>query len=273
MDGMVFQMIPTDKNKYWMMGFKAYTKRYLGKHFFRFHFANKNKQFDLEPSVPIIGIMNHSSWWDVLTSFYITNFHLPFDAYGVIDEAQLKRYRFFTKVGLYSVDRESGLKGVKEFLAYSKKLLTAEPNRIAWICPQGDLISNDQRPVRFFPGVAHLVKHLKRCYVLPLALDYEFCFEPQAEAFALLGKPILFESDAKTDADQINADLEKELTHLMDQLKKMTQTRDFTQFETMISGKQGIHKVYDLFTKLKFVLKGKKFHKTHGEYDHSSTPS
>ncbi len=259
-------MIEAKKNKYWMKGFKAYTKRYLGKNFFRFNFANENDSLKFDGSIPTIGIMNHSSWWDVLTSFYFTNHHINSDIYGVMDEAQLKRYRFFAKVGIYSVDRESGLKGVKEFLSYSKKLLTEKPNRSIWICPQGDLVSNDLRPITFFPGVAHLVKHLGRCQVLPLALDYEFCIEPQPEAFALLGKPILFESNAQTSTEAINKQLEDETTRLLDKLKGMTQTRDFSQFEPLISGKQGIHKIYDAFTRLRFIIQGKKFHKTHGSY-------
>ncbi len=260
-------MIESNKNKYWMRGFKGYTRRYLAKNFFRLHFANENQTLQLNGSLPTIGIMNHSNWWDVLVCFYLTNHHLPFDSYGVMDEPQLKRYRFFSKVGLYSVNRESGLTGIKEFLSYSKKLLTAAPNRIVWVCPQGDLVSNDLRPIHFFPGVAHLVKHLGRCQVLPLALDYEFCQEPQPEAFALLGKPILFESSAKTDAEKLNAQLEQEMTCLMDKLKEKTKQRDFSQFIPLISGKQGIHKIYDTVTRLRFLLQGKKFHTTHGNYE------
>ena len=260
-------MIETNKNKYWTLAFKAYTRRYLAKHFFRVHFANENPTLKFDGTIPTIGIMNHSSWWDVLISFYLTNHLLPFDSYGVMDEPQLQRYRFFSKVGLYSVNRESGLTGIKEFLSYSQKLLTAAPNRIVWVCPQGDLVSNDLRPIRFFPGVAHLVKHLGRCQVLPLALDYEFCQEPQPEAFALLGKPILFESSRKTDAEKLNKQLEEAMTRLMDQLKEKTKQRDFSSFTPLVSGKKGIHKIYDTVTRLRFRLQGKNFHRTHGTYE------
>lgn len=258
-------MIEASQNRWFIKGFRRYVRRYLAKHFFRFHFKAENFPLDLDEPLPVVVIINHSSWWDVLTAYYLANEVFSFKSYAVMDEPQLKRYRFFSQVGFYSVDRESGLKGIREFLSYSQKILS-EPGTAVWICPQGDFVSNDARPVRFFPGTAHLVKHLKKCWVLPVALDYELCQEPLPEAFALAGSAVKFDSKENKNVEEINRRLEEELSKRMDQLKELTQKRDFSGFQTLISGKKGIHKLYDLITAIRFWFTGKKFHASHGDY-------
>jgi len=258
-------MIKANKNKWFIKGFRRYVRRYLSKHFFRFYYSSEFDELNLVEPLPVICILNHSTWWDVLTAYYIANEVFPFNNYAVMDEPQLKRYRFFTRAGFYSVDRESKIKGIKDFLSYSDQILQ-QPNTAVWLCPQGDLVSNDLRPIRFFPGTAHLIKHLKRCWVLPIALDYEFCQEPQPEAFALAGKPIKFELNSSSSIDKLNLDLELALTRLMDSLKEKTKGRDFSQFQTLIEGKKGIHKFYDFLTQIRYFIQGKPFHSTHGEY-------
>jgi len=119
--------------------------------------------------------MSHASWWDVLVGYLLARRVIGVESYAPMDEAQLARYRILTRRGVYSVDRGS-LAGIREFLCYTTGLL--RDGGAPWISPQGEIAPHWRRPVRFQPGLGHLVHHVLGVAVVPVAVTYEFLEEP-----------------------------------------------------------------------------------------------
>ena len=113
-----------------------------------------------------------------------------------MDEAQLRRYRILTRLGVYSVDRFSRA-GIRAFLRYTADLLeaawaargldhTAGRDRLG-LAPPGALPDRYRTPRAPAPGFA----------VVPVAIVYEFLDEPRPEIFVKFGPPRIFRADGE----------------------------------------------------------------------------
>ena len=65
---------------------------------------------------PLIIVANHASWWDALMPILISLDHFDHDAYGVMEERQLRRFGFFRKLGMFSIDRAVKTSGGRPLL-------------------------------------------------------------------------------------------------------------------------------------------------------------
>jgi 1-acyl-sn-glycerol-3-phosphate acyltransferase len=133
---------------------------------------------------PVIYIANHSNWWDGLLAF---DAYLPRTTYKhfvMMDEKQLRHYQFFTKLGVFSIDKTKP-SAVMESLQYATELLREQ--HAVWIFPQGDIEHLEQRPIRFFSGVAYLLQQCPEAVVVPVTLYYSFCHRQRPEASIWFG--------------------------------------------------------------------------------------
>ena len=169
-------MIPARRSEPVMRFFDVYVRRYLGRHFSRVRLWGTPQEIGVPSGLPLVCVMSHASWWDVLIGYHLARQVIRRESYAPMDEAQLQRYRILARLGVYSVDRFS-VPGVRAFLRYTGALLTGD--RSVWITPQGEIVSNWQRPVRFQMGVGHLIRRLPEVAVVPVAVHYEFLEEPR----------------------------------------------------------------------------------------------
>lgn len=104
---------------------------------------------------PLIIYMNHPGWWDGYMAFLLDKlvFQERLESYIMMEEKQLRAYRFFSWCGAFSVDRKRPGEAERS-IAYISRLLNERRNRILWILPQGRIVPNDQRPLRVYPGIA-----------------------------------------------------------------------------------------------------------------------
>lgn len=240
-------MIQAKKNKFLIKIFFYLTRWYLGKYFYRFWYGTEFKDLSFDEPLPVVGVLNHGSWWDALVAWYIIQVSFPFESFILLDEQKARKYRFLAKMGFFSINRLSKISGFKAFLKQSKKLLE-KSNRAVWICPQGKIVSNDSRPIRFYPGAATLVRSLKRCWVLPMAMDYKFGENLKPEAFVYTGTPIKFEMHHNGDVEKTNQLLEKKVTQLMNDLKEKASHNPSDSFQLLLGKKRWLEKAYELFS-------------------------
>jgi hypothetical protein len=212
-------------------------------------------------AVPRIFAMSHASWWDVLVGYALARRVVRAESYAPMDEAQLRRYRVLTRIGVYSVDRFS-TGGMREFLRYTTGLLQGE--RAVWITPQGEIVSAWRRPVRFQPGVGHLVRRGAVLAAVPVAIAYEFAEEPRADIFIKLGPPRLFEQ-AREDAEAITRVLEGDLEAELDAVQSALRAGDRTPFAVLLEGATSISLVYDGVRRLRAWLTGRPDPQRHGD--------
>ena len=250
-------MIPAQKHAYVERWFQDYAERYLRRSFHRVLLLGDLPE---RPPGPVLVCLNHSSWWDMLVSFWLSRAVLGWDCYGPMDRRQLARYPVLSRIGVFGVDRQS-LQGGREFLEYAGILLAGQ-QRALWVTSQGAMVSNDRRPVRLYSGIARLACALPEAHVTTAVLDYEFWEDRLPEAFVRFG-PVRREepgTDATALLDKLAATLEQE----MDRLDAARRQRDPSLFRELLGGESSLSPVYDLFRRLKAGLRGRPFHPAHG---------
>jgi len=234
-------MIPANKNKVSERVFARINRRMLRRHFHAVHCAGMEHVQQLDRSRPIILFGNHSCWWDGLLEFFFSHEVFGFDAFLMMEEKQMARYKFFRWIGAFSVNRDSPRDGVAS-LQYAASLFD-RPNRVLWIYPQGVMRPNDYRPLGFYRGVSRLPGMLGGAQVVPVAHRYEFLMQQRPEAFTLFGTPL--DCGGSEDAKQLAERLETLLTELLDGLRSALISGTTAGFSVVLRGKSSTNIVYD----------------------------
>jgi 1-acyl-sn-glycerol-3-phosphate acyltransferase len=213
------------------------------------------------PGTPArIFAMSHASWWDVLVGYALARRLVRGPSYAPMDEAQLVRYRFLTRLGVYSVNRGS-VAGIREFLRYSTERLLE--GAALWITPQGEITPHWRRPVRFQAGLGHLVSRVPNVAVVPVAVAYEFMDEPRPEILVKLGAARVF---APGDSPgRVTRALERALEDELDALRAAILGRDLGPFLTLLEGRTSASIVYDRIRALRAWLTGRPDPPRHGD--------
>src|SRR5579871_6273704 len=261
-------LIPPHKSPWLEKWFHHYIRRYLQRSFHCIHGIGMPPLPEGDGRTPLIVCLNHSSWWDVLLGFYAGREWLPWESYGVMDALQLKRYRLFTRLGMIGVDR-TRLSGAKEFVDFTERLLRGQ-HRALWVTPQGEMVSNQRRPIRFQPGLGLLAERLGDFYITTIVLHYAFWNERLPEAFISFS-PLTHIQTTGNDFHRKTflASQERAMEAQLDALLHLVERRDSRAFQPLLRGKSGISPTYDAFRALTARLRGEPFTVEHGD---QSTP-
>ncbi|KIL25842.1 hypothetical protein B4134_2588 [Bacillus safensis] len=162
-------MKESDKSRSFRRIFSLYLERYLlHKHF---RCVMMKGAVDPNEKLPVLYLANHSSWWDGLIIFLLTEKASGLDHYMMMEEKQLKQYAFFRKLGAFPVHKEN-LKSVKQALMMAKENMQA--GRAVWLFPQGKIMHQDVRPLELEGGASFLVRQFEQVVVKPVTLHYTF---------------------------------------------------------------------------------------------------
>ena len=215
---------------------------------------------DLPQDRPLVVFSNHPSWWD--PAFYIvlhSRLLAPREGYGPMDEAMLRRYGFFRRIGIFGVEQDGRL-GAVQFLSTSRMIL-AEPHRMLWVTAQGRFADPRERPLALRPGVAHLMARTPEAIAVPLALEYSFWSEKRPEALACFGSPL--DGRQRGDAEAWGRRLEAALTDCCDRLAGLACARDPAAFDNLLAGRAGVGGVYGLWQRAKAAVRGERHRPDH----------
>lgn len=225
-------MLEAKKNRLFEKIFAVYNRNLFNRRFNSLRVSGFEFLSAASGESPLIIYANHSSWWDGLTAFAISKY-TGLDSFVMMEEKHLKRLFLFRRLGAFSVIRESPFEAV-ESINYAVELLKEKPNRALWIFPQGEILPNDSRPLKFFGGVSKIIQKLDSCRVLPVAIRYEFAGEYKPEAFVQINKPDFFKVDEKFSSKKVTKSLQENLTRALDELKTKIVNKDFENFENII---------------------------------------
>jgi 1-acyl-sn-glycerol-3-phosphate acyltransferase len=234
-----------------LLAFHAYLHWYVRRHFRALRAAHTARIPAAVTQSPqrVIVVLNHPSWWDPLTCMLLSRtLSLRADHYAPMDAAELQRYRFFTRLGLFPVE-PSTPRGAAQFLR-AGSIILARPNSVLWVTPQGSFTDVRQRPPALRSGVASLIARSQPVTLLPLALEYIYWNERLPEILANWGKPVQF-ADATTDTAAIQAKIVASLAAAQDELALLSSARDPQTFDTLLSGKSGLGSIYGLRMRLR----------------------
>lgn len=191
--------------------------------------------------LPTIFYSNHVSWWDGWMAFLLFDERWHTEGYLMMEEAQLRRYRFFQRCGCFSVDRQDAREGVRSVI-YAADMLRDRPGRGLWIFPQGAIEPNDRRPLRTFAGAAHIARRAGPVRCVPIALRFEFFGEQRPEALIRLGEPHIANGQ---DVKGLHAEMDRRLLHEVDGLRQDVIAGATTGYQTALAGRTSINVLWD----------------------------
>jgi 1-acyl-sn-glycerol-3-phosphate acyltransferase len=193
---------------------------------------------------PLIVYPTHPAWWDGYMCFLLDRLVLRgrFEGYLMMEEPELRRYRFFAWAGCFSVDRHDPRSAARS-VAYIGRLLAERRDRSLYIFPQGALTPNDRRPLAVYPGLAHIARRAGRATLWPVALRYEFRGEQRPEAFMRAGPAHYAPADVGTRA--LTNEVERRLTAAADALRDEVAASQLEGYQALLRGRPGINRLFD----------------------------
>ena len=243
--------------------FSFYTRRYVRRHFH----AVRVWDSGVKPAGiagPLIVYLNHPSWWDPLICLLVARHYLADRKhYAPMDAAELKRYRFFSKLGFFGVEPDSR-RGAVALLRIGGAILK-QPEAALWITPQGRFADPRERPVELRPGLAHLARRVGQCTLLPLALEYPFGEEKLPEVLIRIGEPANaadFTTEGPGDFDCV---LSERLQAAQDALAALAIRREYSEFKVILRSKEGVGFFYDLWRRARALFRGERVRLGHGK--------
>ncbi len=184
-------MIPARKSAPFNFFLRRWLDRTLRRRFHNVYVGGTEHLKTLDPSRPVVGCANHTNWWDGFVLYVLSYRLLPHDIHLAMEEANLRRYRFFTWMGVFGIDlatRASALPGMR----YAVRLLLGKTRggaaRLAWMFVQGRLLPAGQA-VEVKPGALFLARQTD-AQVLPVVLRYEWLKESRPSVFVQIGAPL-----------------------------------------------------------------------------------
>ncbi|MEO7909851.1 MAG: lysophospholipid acyltransferase family protein [Roseiflexaceae bacterium] len=193
---------------------------------------------------PLIFYLNHPSWWDGYMAQVLNRMVLSdrFQTFLMMDEHELRRYRFFTWSGAFSVNRQDARSALKS-VAYISRLLAARPDRALAIFPQGEITPNDRRPLQIFSGLAHVAQHAGGATLWPVALRYEFRGQQRPEAFIRAG-PAHY-APATSDTRTLTTEVGTRLSAACDALRDDVNGAQIEGYRVLLHGRPGPDVLFD----------------------------
>ena len=172
---------------------------------------------------------NHSNWWDGFVLHQLGQ-AAGWDAYCVMEEHNLARYRFLSRLGAFSIRRGEGASSL-ETLRYARGLLRL-PRAAVCIFPEGQLRPFGMRAPRLERGV-ELLARVGGVACVPLAIRYVFLEHERPDVIVEVG-----EAHPAAPLEHF----QRELEGVVRRLEAVTQLDGFTQ---VVGGASGVAERWD----------------------------
>ena len=191
--------------------------------------------------------MNHSSWWDPMLAVALwRSFFQGRSNLSPMDAAQLARFRFLRKLGIFGIDPDDP-RSLEAMGGYVSRRMAAMHRPTIMLTPQGRF-TDVREPVVPRPGAAALLAAKGDMRVWSLTMEYGFWSDARPEVF-LRVMPV------ETPADRRLVGWQRALEAAMRQnqgaLAQAVMGRDAAAFECIVGGDAArVHPVYDLWLAL-----------------------
>jgi chlorobactene lauroyltransferase len=194
---------------------------------------------------PFIFYLNHSAWWDGYMMMVIHRLGLQrrFDSYLLMEERQLRAYRFFTWCGAFSINRNDPQDSDRS-QTYAANLLQERRDRALYIFPQGRIAPNDQRPLYVYPGIVRIAGQVGSVMLVPITLRYEFLGQQWPHAFIRIGQTHRLSDPENIEASRV--EIERRLNETVDALREDVLAQRLNRFRPLLNGQLGIDQRWDI---------------------------
>ncbi|NTV99067.1 MAG: glycerol acyltransferase [Chlorobiaceae bacterium] len=218
-------MLKVRRSRLYTMWFGWYSRRQFRRYFNSVQVFTEPGVQEMELRTPVIFYANHAYWWDGFWSQLCTEEFFRQNLFIIIEYEQLKKHRFFTRVGAFSIDR-SRPRSIPVTLAYAAELLASESRRqnALWIFPQGRMEPADKRPLVFLRGTASVVERvLERrsgIYLVSVVSRIEYLNEQKPDLFLSFRKPQLILPEEYPGSEALTAAMRDTTEEHLEELRR-----------------------------------------------------
>ena len=175
-----------DRLRTWILF--RYCRWVIRRRFFSVRLYVDMDAFQEADTFPLILYGNHSYWWDGLMETLIFD-RLQLDYYIMMEERNLRKFRYFQKTGVFGVDLESR-SGRSQALLYSARLLRTESlRRTLLMYPHGRLVNDYEEWPDFHGGLEGLLQLNEHVQARPMAKKIHSGRYPIPEVAIRIGPP------------------------------------------------------------------------------------
>lgn len=128
--------IPANESPLYLWFFKWYTY-YLSK--IRFQNVYYRTSYTPDPKKSTLFLANHHYWWDGLIPLLMNEFVFRQGARAIMEDKQMARHPFFSKIGAFSIDRNNPRHALTSLL-YGAEWLKSPGNSL-FVYPEGKITS------------------------------------------------------------------------------------------------------------------------------------
>ena len=250
-------MIPARKLPPFNFALRRWLTRVLRRRFHNVYVAGGEHLRVLGSTRPVVGCVNHTNWWDGFVLYVLSHRFLPHDIYLAMEEKNLRRYRFFTWMGVFGVelsDRRTALPGLRYALRLLQRKDAHRAMPLVWMFVQGKLL-RPQVPVQVKSGATFLAAR-SGAALLPLVLRYEWLNESRPSIFVRIGAPLAPGTEETSIADALNS--------LLASTDQTLDPLDLTGYQPLFAPGMSMNKRWDYLVHL-CLLRGKVFDKHNGD--------
>jgi chlorobactene lauroyltransferase len=195
--------------------------------------------------LPTIFACTHASWWDAALTIELSLGQYQLEAYGMMEYKQLRKYSFFSRIGMFSVVREDPSSALYS-LRYAASLLQNSTKSL-WMFPQGELIHQDIPVIACEPGIGILSSYMRGCRIVPVAMRYEQLREQRPSVWVQFGLPIVV--NGSEGVRNITSLVSQGLMDVRDKLRADAIREDHSAYRTFLHGSMSMEKRFDKFTR------------------------
>jgi len=179
--------IPADESALFIKGFRLYTW-WLFKR--RFSAVWLKQEYEPCSVCNTVYYLNHHSWWDGLIPFLLNEFLFHQQARALMEDKQMRQYKFFRKIGAFSINRDDPRKAIAS-LRYAVQSFERD-NASLFIYPEGK-ITPAGSPMDFEGGLAWLSNKLSDVDFVPIGIYQHTIRYDKAELHLHVGTPTRLE--------------------------------------------------------------------------------
>lgn len=193
-----------------MKGFRIYTWLLFKR---RFKNVWLKQEYQPESDSKTVYFLNHHSWWDGLIPFLLNEFRFRQEARALMEDKQMKQYKFFQKIGAFSINRDDPRKAITS-LRYAVQSFQREHASL-FIYPEGSITPVGSQ-MKFEGGLAWLYSKLPNVDFVPIGVYMHTIRNDKPELHLHIGTPVTPEKSLsnKKKTEKFEKGLEKILDTL-----------------------------------------------------------
>lgn len=240
-------MLPVRRSRVYTWWFRWYSRRQFKKHFHAVRVSVPVETRNMHTAYPVIFYCNHAYWWDGFWSQLCTETFFRQNLYIIIEYKQLVKYRFFSRLGAFSLDRHNPRSALQTIEYAAARLVeTSGKQNALWIFPQGTIEHVDKKPLHFYNGASSIVDRVLRnisgMYLVSVVSRIEYLDEQRPDLFLSFRVPERIGDAGFSGHKALTGHMQDQTVEHLAWLKEKIVLRDLADFHTVVRGTESINK-------------------------------